>query len=836
MATSFERKIATIFLFLLFAMTCIGYYTYKKSRSYQSTNFWVEHTEDVLYTSDKSISLIKEFDIDNGNTIVIKKWSDITSDSLLQGLNALKVLTQDNPVQQTKLSELFILANQRIAFIDTFSQLELKRTGTKEQLDYYIKKSNECRGKIIALFKAFQDEERQLLVLREGRNEKTIAQFYYTVYGLLASIFLLFILMGWAVRNYLADRRKNIEDLSKAKLFLESINSLTGIGNWEIDFAKKNCDLSSLTSMVYEVPFFQTLTLERMLGFYKEGENRNKISDAINEVQNRKSSFDLQLQIITFTGKERWVEIKGVSEFSSGICKRIYGTLQNIDNRKKAENKIIENELLLQNIYDNVPIYIGVAKILDNMIFHVKVNKALAQYIGLPEEKIENHFSSDIGTPPLLVDFWISKFNESAKANEPLHIEYERSYPDKPTHYLSGVITCLTEPESGENTFVYILDDVSNYKTIQAQLSRSVAQFQGTFEHSGIGMAIVSLEGKWMDVNKQLCDILGYSKEELIGKVFEEITYPDDIETDWGYAKDLLEGRKTSIQKEKRYIHKNGSIVWVLRTGSVLKDENGKLIHFIAQIEDITRRKETEREIEQKNKDLALANQELEQFAYVTSHDLQEPLRVITGFISLFETKYKHLFDDGAKKYMHFITDGAVRMRNIISDILEYSKLGKAEIEVAPIDLERIISEIAKINRLTKNKIRPIIEWDVMPEIIANKTSIQQLFNNLIGNAVKYQLADNQPKVKIEVKDLDEYWQFSVTDNGIGIDPQFYEKVFNVFKRLHTNEEYSGTGIGLAICVRVVNKHQGKIWIEPAPGGGTTFYFTIAKNLKNKIH
>ena len=840
MATSFERKIATIFLFLFFAMTCIGYYTYNKSRSYKATNFWVEHTEDVLYASDQSISLIKEFDINNGSAsfdgINVTKWKEATSDSLLLGLNALKTLTQDNATQQVKLSQLLILAQQRIGLVDTFLQLKNKNVGTKENLDFYIVKSNRCRVKIIALFNAFQDEERHLLFLRKERNEKSITQFYFTVYILLISIFLLFTLMGWAVKNYLAERRKNIKDLSKAKLFLESINSLTRIGNWEIYLEKKNCDLSSLASMIYEVPFFQTPTLERMLGFYKEGENRNTLLKAIKEAQLRKSSFDLQLQIVTFTGRERWVEIKGVSEFSNGICKRIYGTLQNIDDRKKAENKITENEALLQNIYDNVPVLIGVAKVIDNKIFHVKVNKALAEYIGLNEEQIVGHYSSDIGTPPSIVEYWINKFKEADKTRKPLHIEYERTYPDKTPNYLSGVITCLKEAESGEKSFAYILNDITKYRVIEAQLNRSVAQFKGTFEYSGIGMAIVSLDGKWMEVNRRLCEIMGYSKEELLGKSFREITFLDDIETDWGYAKELIDGKRESYQMEKRYIHKNGSLVWVLLTVSILRDNNGNLIHFIAQIENITPRKEADAEIEQKNIDLAIANQELEQFAYVASHDLQEPLRVITGFINLFETRYNHLFDDGAKKYMFFIKDGAIRMRNIISDILEYSKLSKLDIEVYPVDLNKIFNEIAQIYLLNKKTIKPIIEWDEMPEIVANKAAIQQLFTNLISNAIKYQKPDNQPKIKIEVQDKDKHWQFSVTDNGIGIDPKSYKKVFAVFKRLHNNEEYSGTGIGLAICLRVVQKHHGEIWIEPAKDGGSIFYFTIAKNIKNKIN
>jgi light-regulated signal transduction histidine kinase (bacteriophytochrome) len=228
---------------------------------------------------------------------------------------------------------------------------------------------------------------------------------------------------------------------------------------------------------------------------------------------------------------------------------------------------------------------------------------------------------------------------------------------------------------------------------------------------------------------------------------------------------------------------------------------------------------------------LATSNAELEQFAYIASHDLQEPLRMVTSFLSQIQKKYEPQLDEAGQVYIRFAVDGAVRMRQIILDLLEYSRVGRQQYQFEKIDTREMLKEAFRMytNVITEKKI--LVSYESVPDIIAAKMPIQQLFQNLIGNAIKYQQPGNIPEIKISATDNIDHWQFIVADNGIGIDQDYFNKIFVIFQRLHSKDEYSGTGIGLAICKKIIDNHQGKIWVESTPGKGSTFFFTIPKIL-----
>ena len=234
--------------------------------------------------------------------------------------------------------------------------------------------------------------------------------------------------------------------------------------------------------------------------------------------------------------------------------------------------------------------------------------------------------------------------------------------------------------------------------------------------------------------------------------------------------------------------------------------------------------KETLKVIQHKNK-------ELEEFSYMTSHDLQEPLRMVSGLLQQLDKNYKKGLDEKAQQYINLAIDGAERMKKIISDLLEYSLAEKKPYTVEEIDINAVLENFMKENfEVIVNK-KANFSYSQLPGIEADKLSITQLFQNLLGNALKYQRKGEIPSISINHKETKKYWEFAVTDNGIGIADEDQDKVFVVFKRLHDRSEYPGTGIGLAICKKIVENHKGKIWIESEPGKGSTFYFTISKNL-----
>lgn len=228
--------------------------------------------------------------------------------------------------------------------------------------------------------------------------------------------------------------------------------------------------------------------------------------------------------------------------------------------------------------------------------------------------------------------------------------------------------------------------------------------------------------------------------------------------------------------------------------------------------------------------ELASSNEELERFAYVASHDLQEPLRMVSSFLQLLQRRYKDKLDAKANEYIHFAVDGAERMKTLILDLLKFSRVNTSKEEHVPVDLNEVCKNILLTYKQTIDQTKATVTIYPLPVISGSKTELVQLFQNLIGNALKYH-NEKPPVINVKAIEIDQLWQFSIEDNGIGIDPRFFKKIFIIFQRLHHKNEYSGTGIGLAICKKIIERHGGSIWVESTMGSGSTFYFTISKNL-----
>jgi light-regulated signal transduction histidine kinase (bacteriophytochrome) len=235
------------------------------------------------------------------------------------------------------------------------------------------------------------------------------------------------------------------------------------------------------------------------------------------------------------------------------------------------------------------------------------------------------------------------------------------------------------------------------------------------------------------------------------------------------------------------------------------------------------------RKMEMLNYDLISANNKLKQFAYVASHDLQEPLRMVASFTQLLERKYKDKLDQDANDFIKYAVDGANRMQKLISDLLLYSRITTSEKEFEEVDTATVFDQAILNLQQRISDTNAIITTENLPVLRADEFQVLQLFQNLIGNAIKYRKKTETPKIHVSCLSKDEYYEFAVSDNGIGIDMQYHDKIFVIFQRLHAKNEYSGTGIGLAICKHIVERHKGKIWFDSKENEGTTFYFTIKK-------
>jgi light-regulated signal transduction histidine kinase (bacteriophytochrome) len=261
---------------------------------------------------------------------------------------------------------------------------------------------------------------------------------------------------------------------------------------------------------------------------------------------------------------------------------------------------------------------------------------------------------------------------------------------------------------------------------------------------------------------------------------------------------------------------------------SIILRDDGRPHRIISTMIDITERILIEQALRDHTAALERSNLELERFAQIASHDLQEPLRTISSFVQLLSTRYGDKLDENGARYMRYVVDGAGRMRALINALLAYSRVDRADAPVtAEISLTALMAHVRADLRASLTASRAVLTCDELPIVLGNEIQLSQLLSNIIGNALKYQAPGAVPRVHVSAAREGAHWKLAIADNGIGIEAQYFEKIFVVLQRLHTREAYDGTGIGLAICKRIVERHGGKIWVESQPGVGSTFYFTL---------
>jgi PAS domain S-box-containing protein len=342
--------------------------------------------------------------------------------------------------------------------------------------------------------------------------------------------------------------------------------------------------------------------------------------------------------------------------------------------------------------------------------------------------------------------------------------------------------------------------------------------------------------GSWeLDIDKdclswsdEVYRIFGLQPQEFDAtyEAFLDNIHPDDREVvNEAYLGSIREDHDT-YEIEHRVVRKStGEIRVVYEKCEHIRDNSGRIVQSLGLVHDITEQKQAEKALQESLIELERSNAELEQFAYITSHDLREPLRMITSFLQLLERRYKNQLDADANEFIGYAVDGAKRLDAMIQDILIYSKIAK-ERNFTYVNINNVLEQTYLNLRASIDENEAEITYDKLPTIVVDEKLMIQLFQNLISNAIKYH-GNESPKIQISAKNEGNQWLFSVKDNGIGISKKHLKKIFTIFQRLHTNEEYEGTGIGLAIAQKIVHQHDGKIWVESEPGKGSTFYFTI---------
>lgn len=335
-------------------------------------------------------------------------------------------------------------------------------------------------------------------------------------------------------------------------------------------------------------------------------------------------------------------------------------------------------------------------------------------------------------------------------------------------------------------------------------------------------------------------DLFGYIvKQNFNQKGFwEDSFHPEDLPLiKKSIEESLSDPTKEFWQQEYRILNRSGETKTVIDKGVIIRNKNGKPSRMVGAITDITEEKNHEIELQKLNKELEkhvmeleFSNEQLEQFAFIASHDLQEPLRMISSFMKQLKRKYGDLLDEKGHQYIHFATDGANRMKQIILDLLEYSRAGR-ELEIPElIDTSKVIEEYKILRKKIIEDKKVKITYDELPTLKIHQAPYTQIFHCLIDNSIKYSKVEETPSIHISCKESNDQWIFSIKDNGIGISEQFHEKIFVIFQRLHSKEEYEGTGIGLSIVKKHIESWGGRVWLDSKLGKGSTFYFTIKKS------
>jgi len=473
------------------------------------------------------------------------------------------------------------------------------------------------------------------------------------------------------------------------------------------------------------------------------------------------------------------------------------------------------SERHLRLVTDNMPALIGYIGA-DGR--YAMVNKAYEAWHGLPLAKIVGQRLDALEDPDGLALF----APHLARAFAGEVVEFDADVLRRGRNWSMHINYIPQLDERGRTVGIYVLgNDLT-------ALRQSERQLLAVMEASPLGMFHADAAQRCLYVNPAWLKIAGINLEQSLGDGWTRSIHPEhraQVEETFRQARD----RSGVVTSEHRYLRPDGREVWVRAHGVALR-EGHRVVGHIGTVEDITVRRELDAELAARSQELARSNAELEQFAYVASHDLQEPLRMVTSYTQLILRRHGEQLPADAREFMAFVEDGGKRAQALISDLLSLARVNSQGKPMAAVPLQAVLDEVvAGLRLMVQDSGAEITHDNPLPTVWADRRQLAQLLQNLLANALKFRSVES-PRVHVGAqREPDGRWRISVADNGIGIEPKFHQRVFAMFQRLHLRDEYPGTGIGLAICKKVVERHGGQIGVDAAPGHGSTFWFTLSE-------
>jgi PAS domain S-box-containing protein len=755
-------------------------------------------------------------------------------------------------------------------------------------------------------------------------------------------------------------RQRMEQSLKDARDRLEEAQRAAHLGNWEFDVLNDQITGSQEFYRLFDVA---PEDIARFSQFVERlhPDDRERVQRDVADALKQDRPYDTDYRVRLSDGGWRDVIARGrVFVDEGGKPLRMVGTCLDITERKQAEAALRESEernrTTLNSIGDAV-----IATGADSRI--ARMNPVAGKLTGWTEAEA-------LGKP-LAAVFRIVNEETRAEVESPVDrvlregvvvglanhtVLVAKDGTDRPIADSGAPI----RNENGETTgVVLVFRDQTEERAVQRALAEREAQFRATFEQAAVGIAHVRLDGAWLRVNQRLCDIVGYTSDELLHKTFQDITHPDDLGRDINYLQQILAGEIQTYSMEKRYIRKDRSLVWINLTVGPVRDDTGALKYFVSVVEDISARKRAQAELdvsqrrlisminaitesaflmepdgtiliangavaerlgttpadmvgrnvfdflpselapgrrlriaevmqtraavhfedcrgerhiwnsiypvfdsgnavrqlavfgyditerkraedevrtlnaalEQRVRDrtaqLEESNKELEAFSYSVSHDLRAPLRAIDGFTRLLADDYAPHLDTEGKRLCSIIHENTAKMGRLIDDLLAFSRLGRAEMSLSPVDMQTMANSV--FHELTTPESLARIDFQVgaLPPTLADPTLMRQVWMNLLSNAIKFSSKREQAVIKVSAQQDQGESVYVVQDNGAGFEMQYVGKLFGVFQRLHSSKEFEGTGVGLALVQRVIRRHGGRVWAESELDKGATFYFAL---------
>ncbi len=552
---------------------------------------------------------------------------------------------------------------------------------------------------------------------------------------------------------------------------------------------------------------------------------RAKVEAALDPADPR--PYAAEYRILMPGGDVKWIEAKGLATFAGqGRDRRatdLVGTVRDITDERCAEAALWESREQYRALFDSLDEGFCIIEVLFDeagtpvdYVF-LEANPAFVAQTDLADAIGKRMWDLE----PAHEEHWFQIYGEIARTGEP------RRFVQAAMPLIGGWYEVYAFPSGapGSNRVAILFTDITERKRAEEALLESSEKYRDLFVHDITGDFIASVDGRILDCNPAFARMFGFSSvEEATGSSIVE-TYASPGERDALLEQLRTEGQVENDERFRR--RRDGTPIHVVENVLGIFDGDGNLVRTQGYIIDDTERHRAEAALQEYAEDLRRSNEDLERFAYVSSHDLQEPLRSIVSFSQLLEKRYRGKLGEDADEYIAFIVEGGNRMQTLILDLLAYSRVNSKAQERRPTDVEAVMAAVERNLDPQLREAGGILSYDPLPTVTADPLQLEQVLSNLVSNAVKFRRPDEPLRVHVSALRTDGSWEFAVSDNGIGIEAEYFDRIFVIFQRLHTKEAYPGTGIGLAIVKRIVDRHGGKVRVESVPGEGSTFFFTL---------